>query len=113
MFALRGFPAINQVIKADRTSPKEGAALLLEKRITMRMLFRILSVVACCLVVGAASLAHGQSTFGSIRGTVQDATGAGIPGTQIVLHSTEENTDRTVSSSESGDFILENVKPGS
>jgi hypothetical protein len=58
--------------------------------------------------VGAAA----QSTFGSVRGTVQDATGAAIPGTQIILHSTEENTDRTVTSDTSGDFILENVKPG-
>ena len=62
--------------------------------------------VFCCLG------AHAQSTFGSVRGTVQDATGAGIPGTQIVLHSMDENTDRTVASDASGDFILENVKPG-
>ena len=47
-----------------------------------------------------------------MRGTVQDATGAALPGTQLVLHSTDENTDRTASSDSSGDFSFENVKAG-
>ena len=55
---------------------------------------------------------YGQSTFGSVRGTVQDATGAAIPGTQLMLHSTDENTDRTVTADTSGNFVFENVKAG-
>ncbi len=47
-----------------------------------------------------------------MRGTVQDSTGAAIPGTQITLHSTDENTDRTVASDTSGNFVFENVKAG-
>jgi hypothetical protein len=64
------------------------------------------------IVFAIASVARAQSTFGSVRGTVQDSTGAGIPGTQLTLHSIDENTDRTVSSDPSGDFVFENVKAG-
>ncbi len=63
-------------------------------------------------ILSVAIGATAQSTFGSVRGTVQDATGAAIAGTRITLHSTEESTDRIVTSDPSGDFILENVKPG-
>jgi hypothetical protein len=53
-----------------------------------------------------------QSTFGSIRGTVEDASAAAIPGVQVTLHSIDENTDRTVTSDAAGNYILENVKAG-
>jgi Carboxypeptidase regulatory-like domain len=53
-----------------------------------------------------------QSTFGSIRGTVQDASGAVVPGAQVVLHSIDENTDRTVTSDDAGNYVLENVQAG-
>jgi hypothetical protein len=69
------------------------------------------SLLLIALFAGAAA-AYGQSTFGSVRGTVLDSTGAAIPGTQIMLHSTDENTDRTVASDTSGNFVFENVKAG-
>ncbi|WP_433965893.1 carboxypeptidase regulatory-like domain-containing protein [Tunturiibacter gelidiferens] len=50
-----------------------------------------------------------QSTFGSIRGTVEDSSGAAIPDTQITLHSIDENTDRTVTSDATGSYGFENV----
>jgi len=64
------------------------------------------------LLLATGPLAHAQSTFGSVRGNVQDASGAAIPGAQIVLHSTDENTERTVDTDPSGAFIFENVKAG-
>ncbi|WP_263374384.1 TonB-dependent receptor [Granulicella aggregans] len=57
-------------------------------------------------------MAHGQSTFGSMRGTVQDSTGAAIPGTHLTLHSMDENTDRAVDTDTDGNFVFENVKAG-
>jgi hypothetical protein len=60
----------------------------------------------------AGSSAHAQSTFGSVRGSVQEASGSAIPGAQVVLHSTDENTERTVDTDASGAFIFENVKAG-
>jgi Carboxypeptidase regulatory-like domain len=53
-----------------------------------------------------------QSTFGSIRGTAQDTSGAAIPDTQVTLHSTDQNTDRVVKTSATGDYEFENVLAG-
>src|SRR6202522_3608772 len=50
-----------------------------------------------------------QSTFGSIRGIVQDSTGASIPDAQITLHSVDENTDRKVNADATGSYAFENV----
>jgi hypothetical protein len=55
----------------------------------------------------AGPFANAQSTFGSVRGNVQDASGSAILGSQIVLHSTDENTERTVDTDTSGTFIFE------
>jgi hypothetical protein len=59
-----------------------------------------------------ASVGHAQSTFGSVRGTVQDATGASIPGALVTVHSIDENVDRTAKSDSSGEFVVENLKAG-
>src|ERR1700691_5439988 len=73
---------------------------------------RFFPILVCCMLLGAPSLSFGQSTFGSVRGVVQDASGAVVSDTEIVLHSTDENTERTVNADASGNFILENVKAG-
>jgi Carboxypeptidase regulatory-like domain/TonB dependent receptor len=56
--------------------------------------------------------AYAQSTFGSIRGTVQDASGAVIPGAAVTIHSLDESFERDVTTSDSGDFVVENLKAG-
>src|SRR3984957_7335267 len=53
-----------------------------------------------------------QSTFGSIRGTAQDTSGAAIPDTQITLHSIDQNTDRAVKTNATGDYAFENLLAG-
>jgi hypothetical protein len=73
---------------------------------------RILPAFLLCLFLSTVTFAHAQSTFGSVRGIVQDHTGASIPGSQIVLHSMDENTERTANTDDSGGFIFENVKAG-
>ena len=55
---------------------------------------------------------HAQSTFGSIRGTVQDVSGAVVPGAVVTVHSLDENFERDVTTSDSGDFAVENLKLG-
>ena len=69
-------------------------------------------VLLCLWITSLAHSAAGQSTFGSIRGVVQDATGAGIPGATIVLHSVDENNERTTESDSAGNYAFENVKAG-
>ncbi len=71
---------------------------------------RICAVLLLALAVPA--LSHAQSTFGSIQGTVQDASGAAIPDAQVTLHSVDENTDRAVITDGAGSYVLENVKAG-
>jgi hypothetical protein len=73
---------------------------------------QLLPVVVFGLLLSAVAPALGQSTFGSVRGVVQDNTSAVISDTQVVLHSTDENTERTVTADASGNFIFENVKAG-
>jgi len=125
MNVLRGL-SINSVFTTVRTSPTEGTALLRQwrQRITSDVRPRqqdnslcagrlaLIALMFCCLIFGTSPFAHGQSTFGSVRGTVQDSTGAAIPGTQLVLHSVDENTDRTFTTDSSGGFLFENVKAG-
>ena len=68
-------------------------------------------LLALLLLLGFG-VAHAQSTAGSIRGVVQDKTGAVVPGGRVTLHSEDESTDRVAISDASGAFLLENLKPG-
>jgi hypothetical protein len=54
----------------------------------------------------------GQSTFGSVRGIAEDLSGAAVPDTTVVLHSSDENSERAVNADTAGNFIFENVKAG-
>jgi hypothetical protein len=63
-------------------------------------------------VLFAATTAVAQSTFGSIRGVVQDSTGAAISNAHVTLHSIETNSDRVVESDAAGAYALENVLAG-
>ncbi len=93
--------------QAEGVSRTKGRRLFL-----MVMSSSALALVVSFLMLSVTRPALGQSTFGSLRGTVQDSTGAAIPGTRIVLHSTDENSDRTIDSDITGDFTFENVKAG-
>ncbi|MGB6687337.1 MAG: TonB-dependent receptor [Terracidiphilus sp.] len=75
-----------------------------------RRWFTVLAAMAL-LAIGAVA-ARSQSTFGSIRGTVQDNTGAVIPGATITVHSLDQSLNRQVVSNDSGDFLVENLQPG-
>jgi hypothetical protein len=67
----------------------------------------LLTAVFLFTVAGIA-----QSTFGSIRGTVQDISGALIPGATVSVHSVDESFDRQATTGDSGEFAVENLKPG-
>jgi Carboxypeptidase regulatory-like domain len=89
------------------------STILQEKRKSGRHWLKLCVWIAVCwLSIGPASSAFGQSTFGSIRGIVQDFANATIPDAKVILHSTDENTDRTVNSDPAGAYTFENVKAG-
>src|ERR1017187_4833374 len=77
---------------------------------TMRLRNFILTLAIC--LFGCYLPAFSQSTFGSIVGTVLDASGAVIPGARIRLTNVEQNTSRTVESEASGLFEFLNLLPG-
>src|SRR5580658_10376171 len=56
--------------------------------------------------------AQAQSTFGSIRGTVQDATGGVIPNAAVTVHSLDQNFNRQATTNDAGEFLVENLVPG-
>jgi hypothetical protein len=75
--------------------------------------FRAARIVIVTLAVFlCSSWSFGQSTFGSVRGTVADAGAAAIPSAKVILHSTDENTDRVISSDNTGAYTFENVPAG-
>ena len=69
--------------------------------------------IALQVVAQMASVAaYGKSTSGDIRGVTRNSDGLPLPDVQVVLHSVEENWDRTVVSGSDGAFIAENLMPG-
>jgi hypothetical protein len=67
--------------------------------------------IAILAILVCSSRCFGQSTFGSIVGTVQDSSQAVVPGATVTLHSQDDNSDRTTTSSPTGDFQFVNLKP--
>lgn len=56
--------------------------------------------------------AFGQSTSGSITGTVKDSTGAVIPGASVTLVGRSDNSSQQTTTNEEGIFIYPQVRPG-
>ena len=68
------------------------------------------------MVVSAVLLAtvlHAQNPRGSLRGTVQDASGARVTTAKIVLQSTGSSLQREAASEDQGEFRLVDLLPGS
>jgi hypothetical protein len=77
--------------------------------ISQRFWFRILAAV---LLLGGCFTARGQSTSGSISGTVKDASGAAVSGAQVALTSTTTGAKETFTTDENGLYSFVNVNPG-
>ena len=66
--------------------------------------------VVVTLVLAATVLA--QNPRGSLRGTVQDATGARIPAARIVVESIDSSMRRETTSEDRGEFRVDDLLPG-
>src|ERR1700678_171871 len=82
------------------------------RSVLRRVSCSIVTLIICLVLFVAGQLANAQSTFGSVRGIAQDASGAAVAGAKLVLHSDDENTDKTADADASGSFVFENVKAG-
>src|SRR5580704_11006368 len=96
---------------ASRKKDAEHSPPLRRRAIRRRRLTGALIVLLGLLFMSSPHLTA-QSTFGSIRGTAQDTSGAAIPDTQITLHSIDQNTDRVVKTNATGNYAFENVLAG-
>lgn len=79
------------------------------QQVTQKFPLATVLIVLVALLCMNSRILEAQSTFGSIRGTVEDSTGAAVPDTLITLHSIDENTDRTVKADAAGNYAFENV----
>ncbi len=64
-----------------------------------------------CLSLYFAISAFSQSTFGTILGTVKDASGAVVPNATLKITNLDENTTRETSTNGNGDYSLLNALP--
>jgi hypothetical protein len=48
----------------------------------------------------------GQSTFGTLLGTVKGASGAVVPGAKVLITNTDEGNSRTTNTDSSGNYTL-------
>ena len=72
---------------------------------------RFLFTAICLLALSQSSVAFGQSVYGSIYGTVTDATGAVVPGANVTVTDVAKGTTVTVQSNGSGDFTVDHLIP--
>src|ERR1700727_2889800 len=95
------------------TSSPNGPAVLLNfwggAVISHKFHFSIFAIV---LFLSCALTARGQSTFGSISGTVKDASGAAIPDAQVTLTSIATGAKETFTTDQNGLYSFVNVNPG-
>ncbi|MGA1988741.1 MAG: carboxypeptidase regulatory-like domain-containing protein, partial [Candidatus Sulfotelmatobacter sp.] len=75
------------------------------------LLSRKCFLVVVSLAVSAAVL-QAQNPRGSLRGTVQDSTGARIASAKIVMQSLDSSLQREASSEDRGEFRLDDLLPG-
>jgi Carboxypeptidase regulatory-like domain len=76
------------------------------------MLRRLVPLFVALVFLAGARVAVGQSTFGTVLGTVKDASGAVVPGARVVLTNTDENSSRSTVTDVHGDYEIVDVKPG-
>jgi carboxypeptidase family protein len=64
------------------------------------------------LFVGIPDVSAGQSTTGTIRGTVRDQQGAVVPGVTVTIRQTDTNLVRTAATGAQGEYLVTNLPTG-
>jgi hypothetical protein len=102
----------------DMTQQQAQQSVIRERiqPVSMRLLSGFRHLLCFILIILYAGIvgsdACAQSTFGSMRGTVQDTSGAVIPNAAVTIHSLDEGVDRQTVTDDTGAFVAENLKPG-
>jgi len=79
-----------------------------------KLISRRITIVGCCvaLLVGAVSVASGQTIFGRVSGTVTDSNGAVLPNAQVTITNEATNFARIVNTDENGYYVVTNLQAG-
>ena len=76
------------------------------KRISLRLFFAVLGLLAITLLCMA------QSETGQVAGAVVDPSGAPVANASVKLRSSGTNSERTLTTTTNGDFVIANLIPG-
>src|SRR5690242_18236269 len=77
------------------------------------MTFSLRSALVVVLIASVTpSVAMGQSTFGTIQGTVHDESGAVMPGCVVTVENTGTSVRRSIVTDETGSYKTLNLEPG-
>ncbi len=74
------------------------------------MVGRLVSILA--VIVLSAATAFGQSTYGTLVGTVKDSSGASIPRATVAVTEVETNARKSALTDNLGDYEIPNLPPG-
>ena len=74
--------------------------------------WKVTALLLAALAVIAPRGASAQELYGSVVGTVQDGSGARIPGATIEIVNRDTNLTRSTVSNETGAYTFANVLPG-
>src|SRR5215813_11351157 len=69
-------------------------------------------VIVCAIVLLSTDTAYSQTTFATITGTVQDATGAVVPKATVTATNTETNIKTSTTLNEAGNYTLAQLREG-
>src|SRR5215470_1913342 len=72
---------------------------------------RLLSLFLLHMALAPCTVAA-QAVYGSISGTITDASGAVVPGATVTITSVERKTSDVVISNDSGFYLKERLLPG-
>jgi hypothetical protein len=77
-----------------------------------RTVRRRIGIFIMLCVAAFAGDARAQSTFGTVLGTVADASGGLVAKASVVITNVDENTTRVAETDERGEYQVSNMKPG-
>src|SRR5229473_3937933 len=72
---------------------------------------RIGTSVFCAILCAGSALAQSVAGLGAISGTVRDASGASVPGAQVVVANESKGIRRTLTTTEAGVFTAPSLVP--
>ena len=90
-------------------------SFLKEATVRFRVLSaRMLTVLLATLAIAfTAQVSRAQDVFGTINGTVTDATGAAVAGASVKITNEQTGVSRPVTANENGYFVASQLQVGS